>query len=161
MGFIQRAVLLATMRHFPKNSIHSARALNRRWWRNVPLPRHSRVRLCQRLRINPQNATDPDAVAGRLLRTCAGPLAAVFTDLFILSLLHTQVPTCFNKTIIIPMLKKNKEPCLNDYHEVALTSTIFKRLVMEYFNSMLQPALIHCSWLTNATNPQHTPSPWL
>ncbi|KAI3360655.1 hypothetical protein L3Q82_002520 [Scortum barcoo] len=41
---------------------------------------------------------------------------------------HCQsvVPTCFKETIIVPVHKETKILCLDDYHPVALTSTIMK-----------------------------------
>eukprot|EP00061_Rhincodon_typus_P012811 g38772.t1 len=51
-----------------------------------------------------------------------------FADIFNLSLLHSEVPTCFKKTAIIPVPNKIHAMCLNGYHPVALTSVIKKCL---------------------------------
>eukprot|EP00061_Rhincodon_typus_P013971 g40696.t1 len=40
------------------------------------------------------------------LRSCEDQLVEVITDIFILCLLQTEVPTCFKKTTIIPVPKK-------------------------------------------------------
>ncbi|XP_051899168.1 uncharacterized protein LOC127585608 [Pristis pectinata] len=91
-------------------------------------------------RVNTRKASGPDGVPGCVLRSCADQLAEVFPDIFNLSLLQSQVPTCFKKTTIIPVPKKSKVTCLNDYRPVALTSTImkcFERLVMARINSSL------------------------
>eukprot|EP00061_Rhincodon_typus_P016956 g45434.t1 len=81
-----------------------------------------------------------DGVPGRELRSCVDQLAEVFTDIFKLSLLQAEVPTCFKKTTIIPVPKKAHAMCLNDYCPVALTSIFikcFKRLVLAHINFSL------------------------
>eukprot|EP00061_Rhincodon_typus_P004685 g23186.t1 len=91
------------------------------------------------LGVNPRKAMGPDSDPGRALRTCADQLAEVFTDIFNLSLLQAKVSTCFNKTTVIPVLKKTRAMC-----PVALTSTImkyFKGLVVVHINSSLPACL--------------------
>eukprot|EP00061_Rhincodon_typus_P007484 g29226.t1 len=83
-------------------------------------------------------------VPGRALRSCADHLAKVFTDIFNLTLLQPEVPTCFKKTTIIPVPKKTHTVCLNDYHPIALTSVImkcFKRLAIAHINPSLPTCL--------------------
>eukprot|EP00061_Rhincodon_typus_P014246 g41158.t1 len=80
------------------------------------------------LRVNPQKATDPGGVPGHSFRSCADQLLEVFTDIFNLSLLHSEAPTCFKKTTIIPIPKKNNAAFLNGYHPVAMTSIITNSL---------------------------------
>lgn len=71
-------------------------------------------------------------------RKAAGPdgiseLVAVIADIFNTSLKSSTVPTCFESTTIIPIPKKTKESCLNDYCPVSLTSIVmkcFERLVL-------------------------------
>lgn len=58
-------------------------------------------------------ATGWDGVPGRVLRACADQLAEVFTDIVNISLLHSDVPTCF-KTFIILVPRKSKVVHLND-----------------------------------------------
>ncbi len=48
------------------------------------------------------------------------------TSIFNESLATSVVPTSFKKYIIIPVPKNSKPSCLNDYHPVALTSTVMK-----------------------------------
>ncbi|KAI3376842.1 hypothetical protein L3Q82_000415 [Scortum barcoo] len=63
-----------------------------------------------------------------------------------MSLLQSVVPTCFKETIIIPVPKKPKILCLNDYHPVALTSTImkcFERSTEDAIALTLHTALSH------------------
>ena len=74
----------------------------------------------------------------------ADQLADVFTDIFNLSLFQSVVPACFRETIIVPVLKKAKTLCLNDYHPVALNSIImkcFERFVKSFITSSLPDSL--------------------
>ncbi len=62
----------------------------------------------------------------------------VFTDVFNLSLSLFVVP--FKKSTIVPIPKKNKITCLNDWRPVALTpifSKCFEKLVREHICSVL------------------------
>eukprot|EP00061_Rhincodon_typus_P008828 g31785.t1 len=96
------------------------------------------------LGVNPRNATGPESVPSRALRSCADLLAEVFTDIFNLSLLQAEVPTYFKKTTIITVPKKPHATCLNDHRPVALTSIsmkCFERLVMAHINFSLPPRL--------------------
>ncbi|XP_072329131.1 uncharacterized protein [Scyliorhinus torazame] len=91
-------------------------------------------------KVNLQKATGPDGILGHVLRACVEQLAEVFANIFNLSLLRSEVPTCFKKTTIIPVPKKNQAMCLNDYHPVALTSVVmkrFERLIMKRITSIL------------------------
>ena len=82
--------------------------------------------------VNIHKAAGPDGLPGRVLRACADQLAAVFTDIFNMSLIESVIPTCFKQTTIVPVPKNTKVTCLNDYRPVALTSVAmkcFERLV--------------------------------
>eukprot|EP00061_Rhincodon_typus_P010302 g34493.t1 len=95
------------------------------------------------LGVNPRKAMGPDGVPVRALRSCADQLVEVFTDIFYLSLLQAEVPTCFKKTTI-PVPKKTRAVSLNDYRSIALTSIImrcFEMLVMAHINSSLPTCL--------------------
>jgi hypothetical protein len=48
-------------------------------------------------------------------RACKNQLASVFTDIFNLSLTESVIPTCFKQATIVPVSKKAKVTCLNDY----------------------------------------------
>ncbi len=51
-----------------------------------------------------------------------------------------MVPSCFKKSTILPIPKKNKITCLNDWRPVALTpifSKCFEKLIREYICSVL------------------------
>jgi hypothetical protein len=59
-------------------------------------------------------------------------LAGVFTDIFNLCLIESVIPTRFKQTTIVPVPKKVKLTCTNDYLPVALTLVAmkcFERLV--------------------------------
>ncbi len=58
-------------------------------------------------RVNIRKAVGPDGIPGRVLKACAFQLAGVFTDIFNLSLSLSVVPSCFKKSIIVPIPKKN------------------------------------------------------
>ncbi len=60
------------------------------------------------------------------------PASRVFTDIFNLSLSLSVVPLCFKKSTIVPIPKKYKITCLNDWRPVALTpifSKCFEKLI--------------------------------
>ena len=94
--------------------------------------------------INTRKAPGPDGIPGRALKVCADQLADVFTDIFNLSLLQPVVPACFKEIIIVPVPKRMKTLCLNDYCPLALTSTImkcFERRVKTFITSSLPDSL--------------------
>ncbi len=85
-----------------------------------------------------------DGIPGRVLKACAFQLAGVFTDIFNLSLSLSVVPSCLKKSTIVPIPKKNKITCLNDWRPVALTpifSKCFEKLVRDYICSVLPASL--------------------
>ncbi len=84
------------------------------------------------------------AFQGRVLRACAFQLAGVFTDIFNLSLSLSVVPSCFKKSTFVPIPKKNKIMCLNDWRPVALTpifSKCFEKLIRDYICSVLPASM--------------------
>ncbi len=79
-----------------------------------------------------------------MLKACAFQLAGDFTDILNLSLSLSVVPACFKKSTIVPIPKKNKITCLNDWRPVALTpifSKCFEKLVREHICSVLPASL--------------------
>ncbi len=77
-------------------------------------------------------------------KACAFQLAGVFTDIFNLSLSLSVVPACSKKSTIVPIPKKNKITCLNDWRPVALTpifSKCFEKLVRDCICSVLPASL--------------------
>ncbi len=108
-------------------------------------------------RVNIRKAVGPDGVPGRVLKACAFQLAGVFTDIFNLSLSLSVVPSCFKKSTIVPIPKKNKITCLNDWRPVALTpifSKCFEKLVREHICSVLPASLDPLQLHTAVTVPQ-------
>ncbi len=82
-----------------------------------------------------RKAPGPDGVSPACLKTFAGQLAPIFTQIFKRSLELCEVPSCFKCSTIIPIPKKPKITGLNDYRPVALTSVAmksFERLVLAY-----------------------------
>ncbi len=72
------------------------------------------------------------------------PTSRVFTDIFNLSLSLSVVPSCFKKSTIVPIPKKNKITCLNDWRPVALTpifSKCFEKLIRDHICSVLPASL--------------------
>jgi hypothetical protein len=65
--------------------------------------------------VNIHKAAGPDGLPGRVLLACADQLAGKFTNIFILSMSESVIPTCFKQTIIVPVPKNTKVTCLNDY----------------------------------------------
>eukprot|EP00061_Rhincodon_typus_P002039 g16433.t1 len=64
------------------------------------------------LGVNSRKVMSLDGVLVRALGSCVDQLAEVFTDILNLSLLQTEILTCFKKTTIIPVLKKTHAVCL-------------------------------------------------
>ena len=94
--------------------------------------------------VNIRKAAGPDGIPGRVLKACASQLAGVFTDIFNLSISQAVVPSGFKSSIIVPIPKKSKVACLNDWRPVALTpivSKCFERLVRDYICSTLPATL--------------------
>ncbi|KAK1803950.1 hypothetical protein P4O66_003888 [Electrophorus voltai] len=60
-----------------------------------------------RRRVSPRKTAGPDDNLGRAPRGRADQLADVLTDIFNVSLSSTTVPTRFEATAIIPVLKKS------------------------------------------------------
>ncbi len=102
-------------------------------------------------RVNIRKAVGPDGIPGRVPKACAFQLAGVFTDIFNLSLSLSVVPSCFKKSTIVPIPKKNKITCLNDWRPVALTpifSKCFEKLVREHICSVLPASLDPLQFVT-------------
>ena len=60
------------------------------------------------------------------LKTCANQLADIFKNILNLSLSVSTVPTCFKSTVIIPVPKKSKVTCPNNWRHVAFTPIMSK-----------------------------------
>ncbi len=107
-------------------------------------------------RVNIRKAVGPDDIPGRVLRVCTFQLARIFTDIFNLSLSLSVVPSCFKKSTIVPIPKKNKITCLNDWRPVALIpifSKCFENLIRDDICSVL-PASLDPLQFAYRSNPQ-------
>ncbi len=94
-------------------------------------------------RVNIRKAVGSDGIPGRVLWACEFQLAGGFTDIFNLSLSLSVVPSCFEKSTIVPIPKKNKITCLNDLND-ALTpifSKCFEKFIRDYICSVLHASL--------------------
>lgn len=94
--------------------------------------------------VNPYKASVPDNIFGCVLKDCADQLAVVFTDICNTFLSLSAIPTCLKSFTIIPVPNKSSVTCLNDYHQVELTSIImkcFERLLMAHIKSTLPKSL--------------------
>ncbi len=94
--------------------------------------------------VNIRKTFGPDGIPGHVLQTCAFQLAGVFTDIVNLFLFPSVVPSCFKKSLIVPIPKKNKITCLNDQRPVALTSIFskcFEKIIRDYICSVLPASL--------------------
>ncbi len=72
----------------------------------------------------------------------AHPTSQGFLQTFSTTL--SVVPLCFKKSTIVPIPKKNKITCLNDWRPVALTpifSKCFEKLIRDYICSVLPASL--------------------
>ncbi len=105
-------------------------------------------------RVNIRKTVDPDSIPGRVLQACTFQLAGVFKDIFNLSLSLSVVPACFKKSTIVPIPKKNKITCLNDWRAIALTpifSKCFEKLVYSFQMYLVRDYI--CSVLPASLDP--------
>ena len=75
---------------------------------------------------------------------CRPAVGCIHTDIFNVSLSQCKIPHCFKKSTIIPVLKKSRASCLNDYDPVAFTYLVTKtleRLVLQFLKSIIDPLL--------------------
>jgi len=94
--------------------------------------------------VNTRKAAGPDSISGRVLKACAEQLAPVFTTIFNLSLSQCVIPTCFKKSVVVPVPKTAQPSNPNDYRPIALTSVVmkcFEKLVKTFITSSLPPTL--------------------
>ncbi len=98
-------------------------------------------------RVNIRKAVGPDGIPGRVLKACAYQLAGVFTDIFNLSLSLSVVPSCFKKSTIVPIPKKNKITCLNGL-EARCSDTHLQQV---FWEAHQRPHLLCAACLTGPT----------
>ncbi len=95
-------------------------------------------------RVNIHKAVGPDGKPGRVLKACAFQLAGVLQTFSICPFLCLWFPHASKNQTIVPIPKKNKITCLNDWRPVALTpifSKCFEKLVRDYICSVLPASL--------------------
>ncbi len=86
----------------------------------------------------------PDGISGHVLRACAFQLAGFFNRHFQSVPLSVCGSRMLQKSTIVPIPKKNKITCLNDWRPIALTpifSKCFEKLVRDYICSVLPASL--------------------
>ena len=93
------------------------------------------------ININPNKATGPDGIPGRLLKLCANELVEVFQLLFQASLDQGSVPNDWKRADITPLYKKGDKMQAENYRPVSLTSITCKLLehivhsnIMDHFD---------------------------
>lgn len=91
-------------------------------------------------KIDITKATGPDRVPGCKLKPCVNQLVGVFTNIINLSLQQAAAVQCLKYTTFVPEPKNQAASCLNDYHQVALTTIImkcFERLVLSHIKASI------------------------
>ncbi|XP_067658336.1 uncharacterized protein [Haliotis asinina] len=89
-------------------------------------------------KINIRKSAGPDKVDSIVLKECRDQLANIICTLFQRSMDNHCIPKMWKLSEIIPMPKKSKPSCLNDYRPVALTSVLmkcFERIVLSFLLS--------------------------
>ncbi len=80
----------------------------------------------------------------RILRGCAYELAAVFKNIFNMSLSQAIVPPCFKSPTIIPVPKKPAADSLNDYRPIPIATKLGP-----HFSSTFTLPIVMCAESTN------------
>ena len=78
--------------------------------------------------INPNKATGPDDIPGRLLKMCAAELTEAYRLLFQASIDQGEVPGDWKKANIVPLYKKGDKSIAENYRPISLTSISCKLL---------------------------------
>ena len=93
------------------------------------------------LNINPNKATGPDLIPGKLLKTCANELCDIYKLLFQASLNQGTIPIDWKRANIMPLFKKGDKSKPENYRPVSLTSISCKLLehivhsnIMDHFD---------------------------
>ena len=126
--------LTASFYRFDSNSGNQAPPPFRQSADVPPTISEHEVRLLLRQQ-NVSKAAGPDNIRPAVLKHCADELTPVLTYIFNWSLQLSTVPDCLKSAVVIPVPKKGKATCLNDYRPVALTSVVmkvFERIVSKF-----------------------------
>ena len=100
-------------------------------------------------RINERKACGPDGMKGKVLKSCANQLCAIYTFIFNLSISTSTIPKIWKTSKIIPIPKKEKISTPNDLRPIALTSIVmkcFEKLILSKLNTQLMPFLDPCQF---------------
>ena len=78
--------------------------------------------------LDPNKATGPDGVEGRLLKECATEMAPLLQQVFRKSLDKAEVPDLWKEAEIVPIHKGGSKATMANFRPVALTSVVSKVL---------------------------------
>ena len=78
--------------------------------------------------VNPNKASGPDSISGKIIKTFSRELAPVYCDLYNKTLTSHQIPDSWKAATICPVPKRSQPSTLNDYRPIALTSVLMKCL---------------------------------
>ena len=78
--------------------------------------------------VNPNKASGPDSISGKIIKTFSRELAPVYCDLYNKTLTSHQIPDGWKAATICPVPKRSRPSTLNDYRPIALTSVLMKCL---------------------------------
>jgi hypothetical protein len=87
-----------------------------------------------------KNSTSPDDIPYIVLKKCADQLAPIIADIFRFILDSGQIPSVWQKSIIIPIFKKGEKTNPKNYRPISLTCTlcrIFERILSEKITNYL------------------------
>ena len=80
--------------------------------------------------INPNKATGPDSIPGKLLKDLAQEISPALTLIFNASLHQGKIPSQWSKATVVPLFKKGDKGKASNYRPVSLTSITCK--IMEH-----------------------------
>lgn len=92
--------------------------------------------------LDPNKATGPDEISGKVLKECADELAPSLTKLFNLSLSQGIVPREWKFANVVPVFKKGDKHLTDDYRPISLLSLVSKVLERAICNR-IQDEVIH------------------
>ena len=78
--------------------------------------------------VNPNKASGPDSISGKIIKTFSREHAPVYCDLQNKTLTIHQIPDSWKAATICPVPKRSRPSTLNDYRPIALTSVLMKCL---------------------------------
>ena len=76
--------------------------------------------------LNPHKSPGPDHLSLRVLKECAIEIAQTFCSLLNRSFFAGEVPYAWKMANIVPVHKKGRKDCRENYHQISLTSIACK-----------------------------------